>query len=97
MDAERNCYRQLKSWHELYQAAVGRTGRDPTPQEITRLAGMFPYLEEAPLWIANHMIGSDTGTGGSDVIEYLGRFKGELFFPELEKALSQWEPGGYIL
>jgi hypothetical protein len=27
------------------------------------------------------MIDSDTGTGGSDVIKYLGRFKGELFFP----------------
>jgi hypothetical protein len=44
MDAERNCCRQLKSWHELYQAAVGPTHRDPTSQELTRLAGMFPYM-----------------------------------------------------
>jgi hypothetical protein len=43
MDAERNCYRQLKSWHELYEAAVGRTGTDPTSQGLTQLAGMFPY------------------------------------------------------
>jgi len=64
---------------------------------INTLDRMFLDWKKRHFGIASHMIGSDTGTGGSDVIEYLGRFKGELFFPELEKTLSQRDPSGYIL
>jgi tryptophan 2,3-dioxygenase len=65
-------------------------------QRINTLDRMFLDWKKCHFGIANHMIGSDTGTGGSDVIEYLGRFKGELFFSELDKALSQRDLGGYI-
>jgi hypothetical protein len=41
------------------------------------------------------MIDSDTGTGGSDVIKYLGRFKGELFFPA-GQGIEPAGSGGYI-
>jgi hypothetical protein len=53
-------------------------------QRINTLDRMFLDWKKRHFGIANHMIGSDTGTRGSDVIEYLGRFKGELYFPELE-------------
>jgi len=53
-------------------------------RRLNQLDRMFLNWKKQHFGIANHMIGDiPKGTGGADVIQYLGLFKGDLFFPEL--------------
>ena len=58
-------------------------------QGINRLDNMFLDWKKRHFGVANRMLGDTVGTGGADVINYLGRFKGELFFPELDRLLGE--------
>lgn len=58
-------------------------------RHINRLDSMLLDWKKRHFGIAAHMIGEVKGTGDTDGVAYLARFKGELFLPELDHFLSR--------
>lgn len=57
-------------------------------RQLNQLDLLFLNWKRQHFGIAKRMIGDTVGTGGTDAIEYLANFKGRLFFPQLDAALS---------
>ena len=56
-------------------------------QNINLLDNAILSWKKRHFGIASHMIGEIKGTGDTDGIGYLAKFKGELFFPSLDFSL----------